>query len=41
MTRTVEVGCEEPNPGGTYGGNRVLCNTVSETWLGATVKTMG
>ncbi|CAK9091128.1 unnamed protein product [Durusdinium trenchii] len=31
VTRTVEVGCEEPNPGGTYGGNRVQCSTVNKT----------
>eukprot|EP00439_Symbiodinium_sp_Y106_P012060 s2756_g1.t2 len=28
VTRTVEVGCEDPNPGGTYGGNRVACSTI-------------
>lgn len=33
VTRTVEVGCEEPNPGGTYGGNRVQCSTVNKTRL--------
>eukprot|EP00434_Breviolum_minutum_P033361 symbB.v1.2.029519.t2/scaffold3162.1/size62156/3 len=31
VTRTVEVACEEPNPGGTYGGNRVACTTTQET----------
>ena len=32
-TRTVEVACEEPNPGGTYGGNRVQCSDVSKSQL--------
>ena len=35
VTRTVEVGCEDPNPGGTYGGNRVACSTIYKEMHGA------
>eukprot|EP00929_Paragymnodinium_shiwhaense_P039041 TRINITY_DN20539_c0_g2_i2.p1 TRINITY_DN20539_c0_g2~~TRINITY_DN20539_c0_g2_i2.p1 ORF type:complete len:3366 (-),score=560.65 TRINITY_DN20539_c0_g2_i2:231-9053(-) len=39
VSRTVEIGCEGPNPKDIYGGNNVLCDQVLETKFSPDVET--